>query len=97
MTRSGEFLGVGLRRRSPASMGFDLVEPWQEEVDGAELLDRLVNELRRFVVFSKWTAETFALWILHTYAYRLRDVTSYIGIESPERECGKSTLLTVLS
>jgi putative DNA primase/helicase len=97
VNRSREFLGTGLRRRSPASMGFDLVEPWAEEVDGAELLDALANELRRFVVFSKWAAETFALWILHTYAYRLRDVTSYIGIESPERECGKSTLLTVLS
>jgi hypothetical protein len=55
-------------------------------VDGAELLDGLVKELRRFVVFSKWVAELFALWIVHTYAFRLREVTTYIGIESPERE-----------
>jgi putative DNA primase/helicase len=34
---------------------------------------------------------------LHTFACWLRDVTTYIGIESPEKECGKSTLVTVLS
>ncbi len=37
-----------------------------------------------------------ALWILHTYAFHLRDVTTYIGLESPEKRCGKTTLLTVL-
>src|SRR5207245_6803084 len=41
--------------------------------------------------------EALAVWILHTYAFHLRDVTSYIGIESPEKRCGKTTLLTVLS
>ena len=89
--------GTGVKRRAPESMEFEAVEPWPETVDGEELLDGLVRELERFVVFSKWVAETFALWILHTYAFRLREVTSYIGIESPEKECGKSTLLTVLS
>lgn len=81
----------------PTPVEFEAVEPWPEPVNGAELLDGLVKRLRRFVVFSKWVGELFALWILHTYAFRLREVTTYIGIESPEKECGKSTLLTVLS
>src|SRR5437867_13392297 len=38
-----------------------------------------------------------ALWILHTYAFLLRNVSTYIGIESPQKQCGKTTLLTVLS
>jgi hypothetical protein len=41
--------------------------------------------------------ETLALWTLHTYAFQLRDVSAYIGLESPEKRCGKTTLLTVLS
>jgi putative DNA primase/helicase len=53
--------------------------------------------LRAFVVLPQWAPETLALWILHTYAFQLRDVTTYIGIESPEHRCGKSTLVTVLS
>ena len=85
------------RSRSPCSVEFPVVEPWPEPVDGAKLLDALMAELQRFVVFPKWAAETFALWILHTFAFQLRDVTTYVGIESPEKECGKSTLVVVLS
>jgi putative DNA primase/helicase len=33
----------------------------------------------------------------HTFAYQYRDITTYIGIESPEHRCGKSTLITILS
>src|SRR5437879_4662339 len=73
------------------------LEPWPEAVDGRVLLDGLVEVLRCFVVLPKWGAETLALWILHTYAFQLRNVSTYIGIESPEKQCGKTTLLTVLS
>src|SRR5882724_8615129 len=89
--------GGVVRYHSPGWVELPVVEPWPEAVDGKELLEGLMRELQRFVVFSKWAAVTFALWILHTYAFRLRDLTTYIGIESPEKECGKSTLLTVLS
>src|SRR5215471_5498331 len=76
--------------------GFPLVEPWPEAVNGKALLDELEATLTRFVVLPKWAAETLALFTLHTYAYELRDVTTYIGVESPEKRCGKTTLLTVL-
>jgi hypothetical protein len=49
------------------------------------------------VVLPAHAAETLALWILHTHAFQLRDVSTYIGIESPEKRCGKTTLLSVLS
>jgi hypothetical protein len=71
--------------------------PWHEPVNGAALLDAIARMLELFVVLPKWAAETLALWILHTYAFHLSEVTPYIGIESPEKECGKSTLLMVLS
>lgn len=73
------------------------VEAWPEAVSGPALLDDLERLLGRFVVLPKWAAETMALWILHTYAFPLRDVSTYLGIESPEKRCGKTTLLTVLS
>jgi putative DNA primase/helicase len=73
------------------------VKPWPEAVNGAELLDRLELLLKRFVVLPEWAAETLALWILHTYAFPLRDVSTYLGLESPEKRCGKTTLLSVLS
>jgi len=73
------------------------VEPWPEAVSGAALLEELELLLGRFVVLPKWGAETLALWVLHTYAFPLRDVSTYLGLESPEKRCGKTTLLTVLS
>jgi putative DNA primase/helicase len=57
----------------------------------------LAATLRRFVVLPKWAPETLALWIIHTYAFQLRDVSTYLGIQSPEKRCGKTTLLSVLS
>jgi hypothetical protein len=72
------------------------VEPWPEPVDGKELLDALEAVLNRFVVLGQWVSETLALWIVHTYAFHLRDITTYIGVESPEPRCGKTTLLSVL-
>jgi len=57
----------------------------------------LAQLLSRFIILPKWGAETLALWILHTYAFQLRAVSTYIGIESPEKRCGKTTLLSVLS
>jgi len=73
------------------------VMPWEEAVDGAGLLDELAGLLKRYVVLPKWAAETLALWVAHTYAFELRDVSTYIGVESPEKRCGKTTLLGVLS
>ena len=86
-----------MKNESSAVMDMDVVQPWDGAVNGKELLDELAGTLRRFVVLPKWGAETLALWVLHTHAFRLLEVTTYIGIESPEKECGKSTLLTVLS
>src|SRR5688500_5548812 len=73
------------------------VEAWNEAVDGAELLDGLSALLRRYVVLPLWVSETLALWIVHTYAFGFRTVTTYVGVVSPEKRCGKTTLLTLLS
>src|SRR5205809_4922989 len=73
------------------------VEPWPEAVDGGELLNELEHLMRRHVVLPPWAAETAALWVLHTYAFPLRDVSAYLGVESPEKRCGKTTFLSVLS
>ncbi|HKQ37170.1 MAG TPA: hypothetical protein VJ063_03765, partial [Verrucomicrobiae bacterium] len=73
------------------------VEAWNEAVDGSELLDGLSGLLRKHVVLPLWVPETLALWTLHTYAFQLRNVTTYVGVVSPEKRCGKTTLLTLMS
>jgi hypothetical protein len=73
------------------------VEPWPEPVDGSQLLDDLVGRVSQYVVLPTSAPEAIALWDVHTYAYELRDTTTYLGVESPEKRCGKTTLLCVLS
>jgi putative DNA primase/helicase len=80
-----------------AALELEETEPWAEAVAGGELLDELEGVLRRFVVLPRWGAEALALWVVHTYAFELGDVCAYVGIESPEKRCGKTTLLGVLS
>src|SRR5687768_12415668 len=72
-------------------------EPWLEAVIGAQLPDDLRDTIKRYVVLPPMAAETLALWTLHTYAFELRDVSTYIGLGSPQKRCGKTTLLGVLS
>jgi hypothetical protein len=66
-----------------ASGGGGEVAPGPEVVEGRVLLDELEGVLRRYAVLPKWAAETLALWVLHTYAFQLREVSTYIGIGSP--------------
>ena len=60
------------------------------------LLSDLRSILSRYVVLPEMAAEALALWIVHTYAFTLRQVTTYIGVVSPEKRCGKTTLLELL-
>ena len=66
-------------------------------VNGEALLDALVAIFKAFVRLPMWAAEVLALWVVHTYAYRLRDTTTYLGVTSPRHRCGKTTLLHVLN
>src|SRR6266496_2068434 len=86
-----------LQNSATPPLHFPTVEPWPEPVDGKSLLDILAAIFTRFVILPKWAAETLALWTLHTYAFHLRDVSAYLGIESPLKRCGKTTLLELLS
>jgi hypothetical protein len=63
---------------------------------GAELLDELKGLFERYVILPPNAAEVLALWTLHTYAWPLRRVTTYLAVVSPKKRCGKTTLLTLL-
>src|SRR5438105_15947513 len=67
-------------------------EPWPEPVDGQVLLDQLAGTLGRMAVLPRWAPEALALFSPHTYAFKLREVSTYVGVESPEKRCGKTTL-----
>jgi putative DNA primase/helicase len=87
-----EFRAFNRKSKRQDQLGLEI-----ENVNGASLLNELESLLTRFVILPDFAAETLALWILHTYAFELRDVSTYLGVESPEKRCGKTTLLSILS
>jgi hypothetical protein len=74
---------------------FEPIEPWPEAVNGAELLDEIASTFKRFVVLPEHIDVALALWVIHTYAYDLRYCSPIQGITSPQKRCGKTTLISL--
>jgi 5S rRNA maturation endonuclease (ribonuclease M5) len=72
------------------------VTPWPEPVSGAAILDDICGVLTRYMVLPKHAAEAIALWVLHAWAFDAWDISPLLIIVSPTKQCGKSTLLTVI-
>jgi putative DNA primase/helicase len=71
-------------------------EPWSDPVDGAALLEAIVETITRYVALSPAAAIAGALWCVHAHAFEAFYITPRLAIVSPEKRCGKSTLLRVL-
>ena len=75
---------------------FPVVQPWKDPVDGAELLDDLIEAIQCYVILEDQEAEAVALWILFAWAFDAWTIAPMLQITAPERACGKSRLLEVV-
>lgn len=71
-------------------------EPWPEAVAGAALLAELVATIEAYVVLPRTSVLAVAVWILHTHALDAAQISPRLAIISPEKRCGKSTVLKLL-
>ena len=71
-------------------------EPWEAPVDGETLVESLCNAIKRYIVMPDHTAEAVALWILHTHAHDSSTTSPILAALSPEKRCGKTSLLALL-
>jgi DNA primase (bacterial type) len=76
---------------------FKHIEPWSEPVVGVQLLEALEAYFRRFLVTPENAFVALPLWTLHSYLMDVTDATPYLAFTSPEKRCGKSRALTVVS
>jgi putative DNA primase/helicase len=79
------------------AIAFPEIEPWPHEIDGAALLDELADAIRRHVSMSDVARDATALWLLHAYLFDRFLVSPRLGVTSPVKGCGKTTLLDVLA
>jgi hypothetical protein len=79
------------------TIAFAEVLPAAEPVDGAALLDEIVDVLRRYIVMPDGSPEAVALWVVLTYLTDAAEILPILGITSPDKRCGKSLLLDILA
>ena len=72
------------------------VEPWADSVDGSALADELVEVFTRHIVLPPSGAEAIALWVLHAWTIDSAGHSPLLVLLSPERRCGKSSVLILL-
>lgn len=72
-------------------------EPWPEAVDGEVLLVDLTETFNRFLALPDGAAVGLALWAVHAHAHDASPVSPVLAVTSPEKRCGKTTLLELLS
>jgi len=85
-------------RKDTTSNGLNLqlTDPWGASVNGAGLLDDIVNTLNRFLVLPDYAPQAISLWILFTYIYDVMRICPILAITSPEKRCGKTTAMSLL-
>ena len=74
----------------------DLTEPWPGPVDGLEMLKELYTTYGRPVWISDAARMMLAFWNIAEYDFKVWDKFPYLRIKSPDRNCGKSTLINTL-
>jgi putative DNA primase/helicase len=83
--------------RSISSLKPASVIPWPDPVDGAALLDELSDTITRFVVVPRGSEVIISLWITFTYLFDGAYCCPILALISPEKRCGKTTLLGLLA
>lgn len=76
---------------------FETVEPWPDPVNGADLLDDLAALARRHLILPDHGAVILALWAALTWLSDAVRVLPILAITSPEKRCGKTTVIDLLT
>jgi putative DNA primase/helicase len=72
-------------------------EPWPDPVSLSSVLTTISTTIQRFLVVSESAVTAITLWIIHTYAHEAANVSPVLAINSPEKRCGKTTLIELLT
>lgn len=68
-------------------------KPWPEPVDLCAVLDAVHARVIRYLVMPEHGPAILTLWVSLTHWIDAQRRTPYLWLESPTRECGKSTVL----
>jgi putative DNA primase/helicase len=72
------------------------LEPWPSPVETAAILEELASVYRRHLVLPEHGAVAVALWAAHDWAHDAATISPLLVATSPEKRCGKTTVLLAL-
>ena len=75
---------------------FEEICPAFEPVDGADLGSRMASLFTTYAVLPAHGATVLTLWTLFTYCLGLFQIAPRLDLSSPEKRCGKTTVLSLL-
>ncbi len=70
--------------------------PWPDRVEGAALLDALVETVTHHVVLSRHAAQAIVLWVVLTYFDAVVNLLPLLLVTSPTKRCGKTKTVEVV-
>ena len=83
--------------RGGGAIGFQDPDLWPEAVAGSALLGKLEETVGRYLALGPDQMVPFVLWILLAHAHEAFEISPILAITSPDKGCGKSTALALLS
>ena len=66
-------------------------------LDGAHLLQQIIQFIGRYLHCSEHQRTVLALWVFHTHCFPVAQVTPYLAIRSNHKQSGKTLCLQLLS
>lgn len=72
------------------------IKPFDGDVNGLELVNQLIEIVHRYVIVNNNEALAIVYWILQTYNIETFTYAPRLLLISPEKRCGKTTLLELL-
>lgn len=73
------------------------IEPAADPMNGPALIDMLTRTLQQYVILPHFGALAIALWVIRAHADKAFDTSPRLVLSSPEKRCGKTTLLELLA
>jgi len=84
------------KKESARAMLFKDHEPWEEPINGAELLEEIKNLILKYVCIPEKAADTIAAWSVCTWLREEVDFAPILNLRSPTKRSGKTLLLDIL-
>ncbi len=79
------------------ALNLPAIELATDPVHGGKVLDLVINMLSRYVGLPPHAALAIALWIFRAHADDCFHINPRLTLLSPERRCGKTTLLSLIA